>query len=304
MLSRLLELVILIFLLCCQQVVFSKSNNISNLIKQINTVQNENDKIQLIDELKKNKPTNTTEENIVIDSIGDNDLDIQEAAIQIIINNKLHKAESTLIKRFQKKNKYIEQKELKKFNKDIRIRSYAVIALGEMHSMDALDAFIDEIGDNVNLSNELDVRLLCGIIAKYGKSSLHKVIKKVKKIGNKNPQGRMLLLTAVQIMEDKTASKNLKEIFEENDDADIKSAVASALRNIGEAVDVKKLIKSLMDHEKIYKKGKSWLETKNKLVEAIGDTRNPDAISFLKERIENELKKVGHIRLFMENFSV
>jgi len=130
------------------------------------------------------------------------------------------------------------------------------------------------------------------------------VIKKVKKIGNKNPQGRMLLLTAVQIMEDKTASKNLKEIFEENDDADIKSAVASALRNIGEAVDVKKLIKSLMDHEKIYKKGKSWLETKNKLVEAIGDTRNPDAISFLKERIENELKKVGHIRLFMENFSV
>lgn len=269
----------------------NEGQRFGHLIKQIKTSQNVNEKQILIEKMIKFKPENTDEENVIINAIDNDDLDIQEATVQVIAKNKILRSESTLIKRFKLKNRYNDLQEREKFNKDIRIRSYTVIALSEMHSMDALGAFIDEIGDNPNLSNEVDIQTLGMCIAKYGKSALSKLIKKIKKIDGKNQNGKKILLNSIEIMTDVNAEDELKELFEDSNDVDIKSAVATALNNIGKPLEVKKLIKSLQEHEKKYIKGKSWLESKDKLIEEIGNTKNQNASLFLKKRIENELTK-------------
>ena len=218
-------------------------------------------------------------------------MEIQDVAVRNVQTYKVEKAIPKLLEKIKgiPPTKIEIDKVSPAQEKDYKIKSMSALALSEMKVKEALPIIIDKLGD-APFPSVYDERILGISAANYGKNALPVIKKKIKEIERRNPYGKMRLLAVIMNIQDRNAIPELKDMFD-NDDPDIKSAAAKGLRNIGERVDISKIIKTLKKHEEHPKRGKEWGETQSRLIDEIGFSGNPDAIPFLKERIERERKK-------------
>jgi HEAT repeat protein len=260
------------------------TKSIKALFNEVGRTNDSNIKTKLLNELKVKKPTTVEDTESVILALDNSDLDIQDAAVEILYNIREKRASKKLLEKIKglpikKAEKLSAQQE-----EDYKIRSKAALVLSEMKNKDALPIIIDKLGE-ASSSAGYDEQLLYISAVNYGKDTVPLIKKRIKKIDRKNPYGKMRLLTIIAKLKDKEGAGYLKDLYKDNDTV-IKTFAARGLRNIGEKIEVSDLIKTLKGHERNYKNGKEWLEAKCQLVDEIGYTGNSDAIPFLKERIE------------------
>ena len=275
-----------------QQAGESKSGkSMAMLIKEIKETKDPKIKARILHELETKKPETSEDIDATINALDDEDMEIQDVAVRNVQTYKVEKAIPKLLEKIKgiPPTKIEIDKVSPAQEKDYRIKSMSALALSEMKVKEALPIIIDKLGD-APFPSVYDERILGISATNYGKNALPVIKKKIKEIERKNPYGKMRLLAVIMNMQDRNAIPELKDMFD-NDDPDIKSAAAKGLRNLGEKIDISKIIKTLKKHEEHPKRGKEWGETQSRLIDEIGFSGNPDAIPFLKERIERERKK-------------
>ena len=275
-----------------QQAGESKSGkSMAMLIKEIKETKDPKIKARILHELETKKPETSEDIDATINALDDEDMEIQDVAVRNVQTYKVEKAIPKLLEKIKgiPPTKIEIDKVSPAQEKDYRIKSMSALALSEMKVKEALPIIIDKLGD-APFPSVYDERILGISAANYGKNALPVIKKKIKEIERRNPYGKMRLLAVIMNIQDRNAIPELKDMFD-NDDPDIKSAAAKGLRNLGEKIDVSKIIKALKKHEEHPKRGKEWGETQSRLINEIGFSGNPDAIPFLRERIEKEFKK-------------
>jgi HEAT repeat protein len=224
----------------------------------------------------------------ILEALDSGDYKLQEQAIQKIRSEKLEYAADKLLQMIKAIPK--GKIDIAAINEDeMRINSLAALALSEMKNKKALPIIIDVIGE-APFPAAYDENMLALSALNYGKDALPLIEDKIEEYGRRNPYGKMSLLSILMNMKDKDAIPKLQDLMDSRD-PDIKTAAARGLRNLGEPVEIAEIVKTLKDIEANPRSGKQWLETRDRLVDELGFSGNPEAIPLLKERIERGLEK-------------
>jgi HEAT repeat protein len=269
-----------------QQTDAFKDKSVSKLFKELKETKDPKARYAILRALDGRKPLTDEDVSAMVEAFDSTDFDVQEKAIMLALANKEKRAAPKLLEKVRQIPVTKAETMTREQEKDYKLKSLAALALSEMRYKKALPVIIEKLG-NAPSSPCYDEIILVLSAVKYGKDALPAVRKKLKRGGWKTA-GKIRLLTVIKNIKDKEAASELRDMFDD-DDPDIKAAVARGLRNIGEKIDVAKLIEKLKETEANPKRGKIWLNRKGSLLDEIGYAGNPDAIPFLKERIEKEL---------------
>lgn len=238
--------------------------------------------------LEEQSPQNDQETKLLLDALDDDDPKVQMVAVKSFLHNKDKKAATKLLSKVKNIPTTVGDKMTPEEEETHRVSALAARALSGMKDKAALPIIVDKLGD-APFPAVYDEQMLSLSAVDYGSDVLPVVKKKIASVGQKNPYGKMRLLSVIMNIQDKTAAPELRKLFE-SDDPDLKSAAARGLRNVGEKVDVEGLFKTLDDLEKNRKHGKMWVESRSRVIDEIGFAGNPEAIPVLKNRIEAATK--------------
>ncbi|MBI5888403.1 MAG: HEAT repeat domain-containing protein [Deltaproteobacteria bacterium] len=260
---------------------------VSTLIRETEATQDHRVKSRLIEALKKKTLQSPEDIKAVVDAVDSADLDLQEFAILHVMNARVMSAAGKLRGKVMSLPIGKVDVRSEKDEKAIMNKVLSAQALSAMKDKNALPIMIDKLSGLIGPTGY--ERELGASIVGYGADALPKVEKKLEELGRTNAHGRLEMLAVISNMNDKGAESDLRRLSE-SDDLDIRTAAVRGLRNIGVKTDITKIIKAIKDIEDNPKKRKDW-EQHGDLTEELGFSGNTDAIPYLKQKIENELKK-------------
>ncbi|RJQ48255.1 MAG: HEAT repeat domain-containing protein [Nitrospiraceae bacterium] len=287
-LARSIMAVFIIQLLVTYDVFAEKS--IKTLLNEIKLAGSAQEKSKILRQLQEKSPVTTEDEVAVIDALDNSDLDVQETAVEIVSSAKIKNASGKLLQKVRDIPKIKVEKVSPEKEKEYRIKSLSALALSEMKDMKALPVIITLLGEAPSQA-AYDENILAISAVNYGKDALKPVTKKIEEYGRRNPYGKMRLLSVVMNMKDRDAISDLKNMFDDSNDPDVKSAAARGLRNLGTPIEISKIINTLEQVESNPQRGKQWRETRLDLIKELGFSGNPEAIPMLKSNIDRELKR-------------
>jgi HEAT repeat protein len=267
-----------------QQTDAFKDKSVSKLFKELKETKDPKARYAILSALEKKKPLTDEDVSAMVEALDSADLDVQEIAIRLSYKEK--RAAPKLLEKVKQIPVTKAGTMTREQEKDYKLKSLAALALSEMRYKKALPVIIEKLG-NAPSSPCYDEIILVLSAVNYGKDALPAVRKTLKRGGWKTA-GKMRLLTVIMNIKDKEAASELRDMFDD-DDPDMKAAAARGLRNIGEKIEVAKLIEKLKETEANPQSGRMWLNRRDTLIDEIGYAGNPDAIPFLKERMEKEL---------------
>lgn len=264
------------------------AKSVSTLIQETEAAQDHHTKSRLIEALRKKTLQSPEDIKAVVDAVDSADFDVQETAILHVMNIKEMSAAGKLRNKVMGLPTGKVEVKSEKDEKAIMIKVLSAQALSVMKDKKALPVMIDKLS---GLTSAVGYeRELGASITGYGADALSKVEKKLEELGRTNYHGRMEMLAVISNMNDRGAESDLRRLSE-SDDLDIHTAATRGLRNIGVKTDITKIIKAIKDIEANSYPSEGSIDTKYDLLEELGFSGNTDAIPYLKQRIESQLKK-------------